>query len=76
MDNYYVSKKMTVDGYHLVHKEDCPNLPEDKEYLYLGYFSNIKPAVEKAKNFFNLVTGCTKCSKPSTIITDDDIVRK
>lgn len=63
MDNYYVSKKVNNDGFHIVHKRDCPNIPKRKDSMYLGYFTNCTPAIQKAKTYFEPVCGCKECSK-------------
>ncbi|MEJ2055363.1 MAG: hypothetical protein P8X42_15715 [Calditrichaceae bacterium] len=63
MENYYVSKKVTATGYHEVHKQNCPLMPERNEILYLGYFTHCTPAVQKAKDYFKNVYGCRECAK-------------
>ena len=67
MDHYSVCKKMNSDGYHVVHKQDCPLFPDERDRLYLGYFSNSIPAVRKAENYFELVSGCEICSNNKNI---------
>lgn len=66
MDHYYASKIMDKEGYHIVHTQHCQNMPEIKDALYLGYFSNGSPAVYKAKKYFELVRNCNICIKNKT----------
>ena len=63
MNNYYVSKKMNTYGYHVVHNQNCPNIPERRESLYVGYFTHSAPAVQKAKDYFDLTEACEVCSR-------------
>jgi hypothetical protein len=71
MNDYFVAKNMNLNGYHEVHTQDCTLLPDIDDLFYLGSFTNCLPAVEKAKRFFNLVTGCAKCSKQCAGMTED-----
>ena len=68
MDSYFVSKRMNAEGFHIIHKQSCPDMPELKDALYLCYFSNSAPAIQKVKNYFELVAGCAICSKRGELI--------
>jgi hypothetical protein len=76
MDNYYVTKKMKTNGYHVVHTQDCSLLPDLDDVFYLGYFSNCLPAIEKAKRYYQHVTGCEECSELCAVIEEEIILKK
>jgi hypothetical protein len=59
MDYYYVNDNAQSTGEHEVHKEGCSFFPKNRTYL--GYFSNCKDAVEKAKDHYANVDGCAHC---------------
>lgn len=62
MPMYFVNKNAQRNGDHEVHKEDCTFLPESNNRISLGYHSNCKSAVRKAKDYFDQVNGCAFCS--------------
>lgn len=61
MKKYYVNKKEQSNGDHEVHHEDCQYLPSLQNRIYLGEFSNCKPAVQEAKKHYTQVNGCKTC---------------
>lgn len=61
MKRYYVHKDIDIQGQHEVHSEDCAWLPNDR--LYLGYFTDGKDAVKKAKEIYSNSDGCFYCCK-------------
>lgn len=61
MDLYYVHDGVDNEGQHEVHKDSCFKLPNDKTYL--GYYSNSKDAVAKAKTIYINSDGCCHCCK-------------
>ena len=61
MDSYYVNKNPQTTGEHEVHKEGCKFMPEERNKLYLGYFSNCRDAVKKAKEIYTDSDGCYYC---------------
>ena len=63
MDEYYVSKLMDPEGYHIVHKQNCEKMPELTEVMFPGNFSNMAPAVSKAEKYFELVRECDICAR-------------
>lgn len=63
LKRYYVNKNAQSNGDHEVHEESCFRLPDETNRIYLGYFSNCKPAVEKAKKYYSKVDGCYYCSE-------------
>lgn len=62
MEHYYVSKKAERTGEHAVHKESCEELPTPLNREYLGYFPDIMPAIERAKEKYGIVGPCKICS--------------
>jgi len=61
MDHYYVNNNDQPSGEHEVHKEDCSFLKIANSKKYLGYYSNCKDAVKKAKETYTNVDGCYYC---------------
>ena len=59
MDLYYVHDGVDNKGQHEVHKYSCSWLPNDKTFL--GYYSNSKEAVAKAKTIYTNSDGCCHC---------------
>jgi hypothetical protein len=59
MDQYYVNDNAQNTGEHEVHKENCSFFPQNRTYL--GYFSNCKEAVDKARDHYSNVDGCAFC---------------
>lgn len=62
MAKYYVNKNAQADGYHEVHESGCSYLPAPENQIYLGNFTNCRDAVNKARDYYNLVDGCYYCS--------------
>ncbi len=62
MDKYYVNNNAQSTGEHEVHKEGCEHMPTNGTYV--GYFTNCKDAVQKAKTIYPNVDGCYFCSRP------------
>ncbi len=64
MEHYYVNTGKDKDGHNEVHTESCDFLPSVLNREYLGYYSNCKDAVEKAKsNGYKEADGCIHCSR-------------
>lgn len=59
---YYVNQNAQTTGEHEVHTATCSWLPNENNRIYLGDFPSCRPAVEKAKEFFDNVDGCKHCS--------------
>ncbi len=64
MPNYYVNRRQQSNGDHEVHHENCIYLPADENRIELGDFENCRDAVNKAKDHFDQVNGCERCSEP------------
>ncbi|WP_299221864.1 hypothetical protein [uncultured Aquimarina sp.] len=62
MAKYYVNKNAQSNGDHEVHKEGCSWLPKAENRTYLGDYTGCKPAVRKAKEYYDQVNGCYYCS--------------
>lgn len=62
MKKYYVNKNKQSNGDHEVHDADCKYLPNIENRIYLGEFSNCKPAVTEAKKTYSQSNGCKTCS--------------
>ena len=62
MKKYYVNKNAQSNGDHEVHHEDCIYLPSVQNRIYLGEFSNCKPAVKEAEKHYSQSNGCKTCS--------------
>lgn len=61
MKQYYVNKNAQSNGDHEVHNVDCKYLPSIENRIYLGVFSNCKPAVVEAKKTYTKSNGCKTC---------------
>ncbi len=63
MELYYLNKNSQNTGEHEVHKRTCSFLPEERNRVYLGMFTNGKEAVKEAKNIgYSTADGCYHCS--------------
>ena len=62
MAKYYVNKNAQTTGEHEVHKEGCTYLPDKDNRIYLGDYTNCKPAITEAKTHYSNVDGCYWCS--------------
>lgn len=62
-EKYYVSIYPQTNGYHPVHKENCPFLPEAGKRIFLGKFMNPRDALEESKKYFSRSNICLFCSK-------------
>ena len=63
-NHYYVNDNSQADsGDYEVHKDGCSWLALAKSKSYLGYFTNCKDAIVKAKTTYNQVDGCAYCCK-------------
>ena len=61
IEKYIVNMKAQSTGEHEVHCESCSHLPDVKNRLELGLFSNCQKAIEKAETYYNNVDGCRWC---------------
>ncbi|MBP1221650.1 hypothetical protein JOD96_000208 [Flavobacterium sp. 1355] len=61
MKNYYVNKNEQLNKDHEVHTSDCVYVPTPLNRVYLGIFSECKPAVAEAKKTYTKSNGCKTC---------------
>jgi len=62
MKKYYVSINAESNGEHCVHDQDCLNLPEIFNRIYLGRFDISFEAIDEAKKHFRRINGCKLCT--------------
>lgn len=62
MSNYIINKNQDSKGYNEVHTTSCTHLPEVKNQVALGWFTDAKSAVAYAKsNGYPTADGCYYC---------------
>jgi hypothetical protein len=79
IDRYYVAIRPQTNDHHIVHKEDCPFLPDDNKRIFLGTFGSGEDAVRESQKYFIRSNSCRFCSndhhkeKMQTLSTEIDI---
>lgn len=65
MEHYYLNDNQQNNGDYEVHTDTCNWLPLPSNRIYLGYFSNCRDAVTKAKQLYpyRKINGCYFCCK-------------
>ena len=69
MNYYYLNNNIDEHGYHEVHTESCPFLPEEQNLQPIGKFSSCKAAIIAArmaypgKKFDGCYYCCSECHK-------------
>lgn len=65
MKHYYFYNYTDNKGNHEVHAESCSYLPVPANRTYIGYFSDCKEAIKKAKTDYPSrgFDGCFWCSR-------------
>lgn len=66
MNKYFINTRPFSNGYHVVHKQDCPLLPEPGKRILLGVFQSPDDAINEGKNHFRKPVCCRFCSKEGT----------
>lgn len=61
MKSYYVESVSQENGHHLVHKDGCDWIPQEKNKVYLGEFKCCEEAIEEAQDLFNDLDRCIQC---------------
>lgn len=61
MDHYYVNDNDQPSGEHEVHKNTCIYFSKIVSKTELGYYTNCREAVLKARTFYTNVDGCAYC---------------
>lgn len=64
---FYVEVKSRTNNYHLIHKENCPFLPEKENRICLGVNAGAHDAISEAKGYFNKCECCRFCMKDEQI---------
>ncbi|MCM4161598.1 hypothetical protein FHG64_06225 [Antarcticibacterium flavum] len=64
MPYYYVNQQKQANGDNEVHKDTCSYLPNLLNREFLGFYSNCRDAVAKAKERYPRANGCYHCSFP------------
>ena len=60
---FYIGLRSQTTGYHSVHKDDCPFLPEEGRRIYLGRYCHGDDPASEAKKYFEKVNKCSFCMK-------------
>lgn len=61
MPIYYLDKKAQPNGEYHVHEEGCTHMPLPSDRTYLGYFSSVQAALEKASRLHHRCRACLHC---------------
>lgn len=61
MDEFFVEKGLNEAGTHVVHREDCPSLPEKDKLELIGVRSNTEAPLKEAANWYTTSTPCPEC---------------
>jgi len=63
LEKYYVGIRPQTNGFHAVHEEGCPFLPETGKRIFLGRFQNPQDALKESRKYFKRSNICLFCSK-------------
>jgi hypothetical protein len=63
MKEYFISIRPCSNGNHVVHKHDCPLLPEPGKRILLGAFLSPGNAVKEGRKHFRKPVCCRFCLK-------------
>lgn len=61
MTIYYINKSSLYGTDHLIHLEDCPDLPAPRDRYYLGNLTRCEDAMRKARQIYHNVGLCRTC---------------
>jgi len=64
-EKYFISTRPSIRGYHYVHKQGCPFLPELRRRVSLGVFQSSPEAVIEGRRYFRTADCCPFCLKES-----------
>lgn len=59
MAEFYLEKKLTETGEHLIHKSTCPSLPAEETMHYMGAYA--QAPVWEASIRYQQVSTCPEC---------------
>jgi len=69
IEKYFISIIPCIRGYHYVHKQGCPFLPEHRRRVPLGVFQSSPEAVMEGRRYFRTVHCCPFCLKENIDMT-------
>ena len=61
MLRYFISVKQLATGVHIIHKGDCPLLPDKKKRIFLGIFRSSLNAAREGRRYFKRIIPCPFC---------------
>lgn len=61
MSEFYVEKKATEAGEHIVHNARCTSMPQTEDMHYLGSFYSAQAAVNLVSDRYTKVSTCPEC---------------
>jgi hypothetical protein len=70
---YYAAVRPQTNGYHAVHKEGCPFLPEIEKRIYLGELSSGRDAFKESRLHFKKTEGCIFCCSEIKIFNIEQV---
>jgi hypothetical protein len=73
---YFVAVRSGTNDLHLIHKEECPFLPEYKRRIYLGELKSNQEAIAESHRFFVETMDCLFCCKQVKESIDKGITPK
>jgi len=60
---YFIGIKPGSGGFHIIHHEECPFVPEEHKRIFLGNFISSHDAETAGTKFFRKLYRCPFCSK-------------
>jgi hypothetical protein len=63
MKEFFISIRPCSNGNHVVHKHDCPLMPEPGKRIFLGAFQSAADAVKEGIRYFRRTDNCPFCLK-------------
>ena len=65
MHKFYVDNQISceVRRSHVVHREDCPQLPGESRRLYIGHFTCKDEALKRSKVIYPTSDACEVCCR-------------
>ncbi len=60
---YFINIRPCSGGYHVIHNQDCPLLPEQGKRIFLGVFQSPDDAVNEGRKHFRKPVCCRFCSE-------------
>ena len=60
---YFISLRTLRPGKYILHKEDCPFLPEKENRFSVGAHDSSAHALTEATGYFPITSGCPFCTR-------------